>query len=616
MPEKIPPVAVAQSSFDVQKKSRGCRPKPALIIALGFLAATSVWHGFQRQRYGPGGFGPVGSDGKHLSWSWEDVEPSRSLAWTKCYDVFKCARLDVPMDWQSPSDDKRVTLGIMKLPAKATTDRLPPVFVNPGGPGGSGIYFMQILAAQLQRVVGENQDIISWDPRGVGVSTPRVECWGTSQKRELWSMQDKGVIDERPGLIYDTYSRGLAYSGACERALNDSGILLHLSTAYHARDMLEILDGTGHQKLRYWGFSYGTALGGAFAGMFPGRVERLVSDGNVDYREYFGTGARHYLDDADTIFDAFDSACHGAGPKKCALWASTPGAIQKRRTDLLERLKRRPIIIPAQSRESGPEMPEQVTYTKLQRMTQGLVYAPIWTFKTMAQVYAALEAGDGLPYYDLATAMKNSPGSELLCERTDTPATRPRETQEEQDAFPGIMCSDSDGSMTSLGDFEQFAETLSESSRWMGAAFADLGAGCAGRSIRPKWRFTIDMIKQDTDFPILYIGNLADNVTPLQSARNNSALFPSSVVLTQKSYGHCSLAAPSTCTLKLVRAYFQNGTVPSPGTECEQDFDLFELPTPEELAMKAGQQDALSTAAYELSLGGDFLMHRFRVRPS
>lgn len=61
--------------------------------------------------------------------------------------------------------------------------------------------------------------------------------------------------------------------------MEETGINAHLGTASIARDMLEILDKTGHEKLRYWGFSYGTILGGVFAGLFPERVERLVSDG-------------------------------------------------------------------------------------------------------------------------------------------------------------------------------------------------------------------------------------------------------------------------------------------------------------------------------------------------
>lgn len=41
----------------------------------------------------------------------------------------------------------------------------------------------------------------------------------------------------------------------------------------------------------------------------------------------------------------------------------------------------------------------------------------------------------------------------------------------------------------------------------------------------------------ETNHPILFIGNLYDNVTPLESAHNNSAHFPGSVVLQQNSLG-------------------------------------------------------------------------------
>ena len=113
----------------------------------------------------------------------------------------------------------------------------------------------------------------------MGVSTPRVECWGSAQKRRAWSLQETPVVDERPGLIYDAHARAAAFSGACERRMAASGILEHLSSAYAARDMLAVLEGTGHRALRYWGISYGSILGGVFAGLYPDRVERLVSDG-------------------------------------------------------------------------------------------------------------------------------------------------------------------------------------------------------------------------------------------------------------------------------------------------------------------------------------------------
>lgn len=108
---------------------------------------------------------------------------------------------------------------------------------------------------------------------------PRVECWPSGQERTLWGLADVGVSDSHPGVIYDEYARAAAVSSRCESTLAKSGILRHISTVSHARDMLEILHQMGQDKLKYWGFSYGTILGGTFAAMYPDKVERLVSDG-------------------------------------------------------------------------------------------------------------------------------------------------------------------------------------------------------------------------------------------------------------------------------------------------------------------------------------------------
>ncbi|KAH6897261.1 TAP-like protein-domain-containing protein [Thelonectria olida] len=532
-------------------------------------------------------------------WTWNDVTPSRDLAWEKCYDgKFDCARLDVPMDWLEPAGNKTVRLGVLRLAAKSSDKKLSPVFVNPGGPGGSGVQFLRQAGHLIQTIVGDNHDIISWDPRGVGVSTPRVECWGSSQKRKAWSLQETPVVDERPGLEYDAYSRAFAYSGACEAAMDHTGLMSHLGTPSHARDMLEILKKTGHEKLRYWGFSYGTVLGGVFAALFPEKVERMVSDGNCDYHDWFKLDHTQFLVDTDKILDAFDKACHEGGPDKCALWAQSAEAVQNRRAALLEKLKISPVIVPAWTLPSGPELPEVITYSKLQRLMQTMLYRPQKALLHMARIYEALERGDGLPYWNKVREPDDEDETPKdSCSLGETPATLPQETGAEPDAFPAIMCSDNEQATDTPAEFSEYVKGMLKTSRWAGAVNLYFHVLCLGRKVRPKWKFDEATIQGETAHPILFIGNMADNVTPFQSAVKNSARFPGSVVLKQNSYGHCSLAAASTCTARHVRAYFQHGTLPPPGTECDPDYGLLDLPSDQQV----NAEDDLASAVLKLT---------------
>jgi pimeloyl-ACP methyl ester carboxylesterase len=338
-----------------------------------------------------------------------------------------------------------------------------------------------------------------------------MDCWGSFQKRQIWQMQDTGVVDERPGLIHDAYVRALAYSDACERSMEDTAILPHLSTAYSARDMLEILHKTGHEKLRYWGYSYGTILGGVYATLYPDTIERFVSDGtdsphlpqgieapemlnqdwpgNVDYTDFFEGDHANFFRDTDSILDAFDDTCHRAGPVKCAFWADNPTAIQERRASLLEKLKDSPVVLPAWAAKTGPEMPLVITYSDVQILLRTMLYKPIKNVERLAQVYAGLERGDGLPYYDATSAYRSGdPMSEQLCAVADVPATEPQETPHEEDAYSAIMCSDGVAVNGTVKDFEEYVEKLKSVSRWAGVASLYFRLPCAGRTVRPKWR--------------------------------------------------------------------------------------------------------------------------------
>lgn len=512
-------------------------------------------------------------------WKWSEIPPSTTLQWRRCYeDQYECARLDLPMNWQDPGSAGRVVIAVVRLPAKNLADYKGPVFFNPGGPGGSGIWALQDHGDLIQEIIGDNHDIITFDPRGIGASVPRVECWGTPRQRRAWEAQDTSIADSHEGMLYDLFARSAAFSQACERNANDTGILSHLSTASHARDMLEILDQLGEDKLKFWGFSYGTILGGTFAAMYPDRVGRLVSDGNVDYREWHLGTHINFLHDTDKVMDGFYSMCQQAGPTKCAVYEDTADKIRDRLETLLDELRTRPAIALLETDGYG-SFPELITYSKVRKAISAALYRPIQKFGPLADALAALEKEDGVAYQRIM-----NPETRTLpdtCNQNPVPPTTPLDALFEgtDDATPAIMCSDAEPLTETAVEFEKYANALQEISKAAGAVNVLFRISCAGRTIRPKWRFS-GPFTGNTSFPILFIANIADNVTPLISARNNSKGFNNSVVLIQNSLGHTSLAAPSTCTALHIRSYFQDGVLPPPGTACEPDKLPFGLPPP------------------------------------
>ncbi|KAK5626704.1 hypothetical protein RRF57_002419 [Xylaria bambusicola] len=543
-----------------------------VLFAVGFVFYQSHHGGRDTPRFS------ASENGQSSSRDWSLIEPTRELHWHTCYDgAYDCARLDLPMDWLDPTDEERVVIAIMRLRVTETHDYRGPVIFNPGGPGGSGIWSLKDHGASLQTIIGRNYDLISFDPRGIGASMPRIECWDTAEQRQLWDLLDPGVVDTHPGTVYDVYARAVAYSQACEsHMMGKSNILRHVSTASHARDMLEIMHKLGQEKLKYWGFSYGTVLGGVFAAMYPDKVERLVSDGNVDIREWHNQDRINFLRDTDKVMDAFYEFCHKAGPMGCDFWAETPELIKQRRDILLENIRKHPLIVPADGslETPGPIMPHLLTWSHIRRLTSAVLYQPIHKFKSYATVLAALEAGDGRPFYAMRPYEPENPPPSI-CYPETIPSNAPHLEEVNDEATAPIECSDAIPWNGTVDDFIDLTRQLREISHANGDVFALFRTQCIGRTIRPKWRFD-GPFEGNTSFPILYVNNIADNVTPLVSARSNSAGFPGSVVLVQNAYGHSTLAASSTCTANYIRGYFQNGTLPVSGTVCEPDYYPFQ----------------------------------------
>ena len=182
--------------------------------------------------------------------------------------------LEVPINYDDPSQgtfDLYVARHLAD-PAK----RIGSLLVNPGGPGFGGsdfaIYADQIYGQDLL----ERFDIIGWDPRGTGLTTPAIDC--TDDYDRFYASLDLTPEDpaERQA-IADT-----AEEFADDCAKKNADIIDFVGTNNSARDMNSIREALGEATISYFGFSYGSALGATWATLFPETVRAAVLDGAAD----------------------------------------------------------------------------------------------------------------------------------------------------------------------------------------------------------------------------------------------------------------------------------------------------------------------------------------------
>ena len=223
--------------------------------------------------------------GQQIAW-----EPCESYATTSIESAVyagtptaECGRLEVPLKYQDP-EGRTARLAVMRVPARG--DAIGSLVINPGGPGGSGLFGAAATALGLaQGRLTERFDLVGWDPRGVGKSEPAIECFtdadadrgdfllSTQGTTVQWTEQDtKDVLD-----------RCAARSGGVD-------VLTSVGTRDAARDIDVLRAALGDQKLTFLGQSYGTRLGSVYAEQFPQHVRAMLLDGAIDPNQ--GTVAR------------------------------------------------------------------------------------------------------------------------------------------------------------------------------------------------------------------------------------------------------------------------------------------------------------------------------------
>uniref|UniRef100_UPI0018ED2E06 alpha/beta hydrolase n=1 Tax=Glycomyces salinus TaxID=980294 RepID=UPI0018ED2E06 len=205
-----------------------------------------------------------------------------NVDWTACpEDVtggerLECATLDVPLDYGRPDGDT-IDIMISRLASPNPEQRRGVLLLNPGGPGGSGLSQpTELVDLGLPSTVSDAYDLIGMDPRGVGHSSP-VSC-GFTVEQDYWGNVPPYAADA--AAVADRAEAAEAIADQC--AANDpDGIMRHMTTANTARDMDFIREALGEDEISFFGASYGSSLGSAYASMFPEQSDRIVIDSNL-----------------------------------------------------------------------------------------------------------------------------------------------------------------------------------------------------------------------------------------------------------------------------------------------------------------------------------------------
>ena len=193
----------------------------------------------------------------------------QELDWRECGGAY-CTYVEVPLDYSDPNGST-VELAVVRVPASG--DAIGALLVNPGGPGGSAFDYAKAADYIVSNDVRRTFDIVGVDPRGVGKSDP-IECLDDALLDELFAAD--GTPDD-PGEEARFVEDASIVAEQCEA--NASALWTNMDTYAAAKDMDIVRAVLDEPVLNYLGKSYGTALGAAYAELFPTLVGRMVLDG-------------------------------------------------------------------------------------------------------------------------------------------------------------------------------------------------------------------------------------------------------------------------------------------------------------------------------------------------
>ncbi|MEM7271858.1 MAG: alpha/beta hydrolase [Actinomycetota bacterium] len=495
----------------------------------------------------------------------EDVDVD--LRWRSCFqefgDRFECATARVPLDYDRPNGGK-IPIDLVRLNATGENPR-GSIFLNPGGPGGSGIEFVLFAGPALYGPdVQAEYNLIGFDPRGINLSNPLL-CFGTLN----------AAFAAFPPFAFPTTDAEVTQLRRSNGFLqtqcrNRGGIIKNkMSSANVARDMEVLRAAVGDDELHFAGYSYGSVLGQVYAGLFPDRVGHIIIDGVIDIEDWVGPtdrrstttlGERLRSDiGAEDSFDEFLRLCEEAGPENCAL---APFSAERAQA-ILDGLQEQPLIL------TDPETGEILfflTYADLVGTLLGALYQPAdWPFLALFlsdieffQSFQTPPAGMSLQAQE--DRIRLSAGLEVR--RPNPPYPNFVE------GFPGVTCVDT-SNPARFNAWAEAVDRISVESPIFGPLWTWSEAVCNRWPGRDTDRF-VGPFGPDTANPVLVLSTRFDPATSYQQAQSAQAALPNSALVTVEGWGHTTLFT-SACADAVVAAYFLDDVVPAADPFCPPD---------------------------------------------
>ncbi|MFJ2026844.1 alpha/beta hydrolase [Streptomyces sp. NPDC087897] len=459
--------------------------------------------------------------------------------WKRCPEPeappeIRCATIQVPLDYRKPGG-KRIELAISRIEATGPGKRQGVLLSNPGGPGGPGLYLPLGMAEWLPAAARQKNDLIGFDPRGVGSSTP-VTC-GLEPKEEDW------LRPYKPETFADDVAWARTVARKCEEKAG--GILPHITTRNTARDMDLIRAVLGEKKINYVGYSYGTYLGAVYAQLFPKRADRFVLDSAVDPERAWRGMIQWWAEGAEPAFDRWTawaaerSETYGLG--------DTPKKVEGAFWDLVERARQKPIDLDGQL----------VTGDDIRMGMRAAVFTPLYATEAFVELRNAAD-GETVAPKKLREFLRPEG-------RHATGATAATPADNGTASFWAVVCGDNSAAWSRNPESYR-RDAIADRGRY--PIFGDFAS-----SIKPCafWDRSVERATTvNNKAGSLVVQNEWDSQTPLPSGQAlHRQLKGSRMVTVLGGEGHGIYPSGNPCTDGAVNRYLLTGKLPAKDVTCE-----------------------------------------------